>query len=75
MAQPVPERLLHLHVFLIIFIRYRHSIHRLFSLKERRCQVFHLNEKQYEKVIFKNMQTRKQLFKSGLYLVYAGVLS
>lgn len=32
-------------------------------------------EKQYEKVIFKNMQHERQLFKAVVYLVYAGVLS
>lgn len=42
---------------------------------ERRCQVFHPKEKQYEKVVFKNMQPRRQLFQALVYLVCAGVLS
>lgn len=49
--------------------------HRLFWILDKYCQVFHPNEKQYEKVIFKNMQPRRQLFKAVVYLVDAGVPS
>lgn len=53
-------------------IQTRHSS--IIFLGRETCQVFHPNEKQYEKVIFKNMQHERQLFKAVVYLVYAGVL-